>query len=223
MDAISKQATVILLHGITRSSRIMSKIADALSADGYDVVNLDYPSTSMPIEDLGEWVYEKLTPYCNIEKPLHFVAHSMGGIITRFIIQKHRPENLGRVVMIAPPNKGSIVSDFMQRFQFYKKWFGPAGQQIGTNQRGIHRQLPPADFECGIIAGDRTLDPWFSWFLYRCPNDGKVSVENTKLEGMKEHIVIHAAHLSLPKNNEAIAIVTNFLSYGTFKRSIKNE
>jgi len=216
MNQKPKKATVIVLHGISRSSRMMLKIAQALSAEGYETINLDYPSTTMVIEDLAEWVYEKIKPYCDIDNPIHFVGHSMGGIIIRLIIQKHRPANLSRVVMIGSPNKGSIVADFMQRFQFYKKWFGPAGQQIGTNYNGIHRTLPPADFECGIIAGDRSSDPWFSWFLYKTPNDGKVSVENTKLEGMSAHVVLHVTHQSLPKNRECITHVKSFLANGTF-------
>lgn len=223
MDSNPVQATVILLHGISRTSRVMLKMADALTADGYSVLNIHYPSTSMSIEALAEWVYEKIKPYCDIDKPIHFVGHSMGAIIARLIIRDHRPENLGRAVMIAPPNKGSIVADFMQRFRFYEKWFGPAGQQIGTNHKGVHHQLPPADFECAVIAGDRTTDPWFSWFLHKDSNDGKVSVENTKLAGMKLHIVVHATHASLPKNKEVIQLVREFLSHGVFHLDAEKE
>jgi len=212
------------LHGISRSSRIMSTLEDALSTESYDVKNIDYPSTSMSMEALAEWVFEKIRPYCqNTRQPIHFVTHSMGGMIARLIIRDHRPTTLGRVVMMAPPNQGSIVADFMQRFWFFRKWFGPAGRQLGTNRDGIHHQLGPADFECAIIAGDRSADPWFSWFLYHGPNDGKVSVENTKLEGMKEQVVIHATHTFLPKNKKAIRLIQNFLRYGTFRVLAAND
>ncbi len=217
MSSASKQSAVILLHGIGRSSKLMRKLEHTLAADGYQILNLDYPSRKHTLEDLSKWIYEKIKPYCDTDRPIHFVGHSMGGIIVRMIIRDHRPKNLGRVVMMGTPNHGSIVADFMQRFKFYAKWFGPAGTQIGTNPNGVHHDLPPADYECAIIAGDRSLDPWFSWFLY-CgePNDGKVSVKNTKLDGMSGFMVVHATHTFLPKNKKVIASVRKFLDTGSF-------
>ncbi|MCB1828057.1 MAG: alpha/beta hydrolase [Coxiellaceae bacterium] len=214
---LQSQGTVILLHGISRSSRIMSRLESALQEAGYTVRNIDYPSVTYSLNTLAQLVVQKIQPDIERNVPLHFVGHSMGAIVTRLIIRDHRPKNLGRVVMIAPPNKGSTVADFMQRFKFYRKLFGPAGQQIGANLKGVHHDLPPADYECGVIAGNRSADPWFSWLLYRGhENDGKVSVEQTKLDGMKDFVVVPVAHAALASNEKVIDLVKTFLSSGHF-------
>lgn len=211
------QGTVILLHGISRSSRMMQRLESALIESGYTVRNLNYPSVTYSVETLAEMIAEQIQPDLLSGTPLHFVGHSMGGILIRLILRDHRPENLGRVVMIGTPNHGSVVADFMQRFNFFKKLFGPAGQQIGTNHNGVHHALPSADYECGIIAGNRSRDPWFSWFLYQGrPNDGKVSVENAKLEGMKDFTVVPVSHSAQPKNKKVILLVQRFLATGQF-------
>jgi len=212
----SQNPTIIILHGIGRSSRMMSKMEAAMSSDAYNVVNLDYPSTEMSIEDLADWIYEKIKPLYSLNHPIHFVGHSMGGILIRMIIQAHRPDNLGRVVMIGSPNQGSMVADFLQPYGFYKKWFGPAGQQIGTNHNGIHHRLPAVDYPCGVIAGDRSTDPFFSWFLLKGPNDGKVTVAHTKVRGMQAHVVVHVSHAGLARSKKVIALVKNFLREGEF-------
>lgn len=214
---LRSQGIVILLHVITKTSRIMRGFETALTKSGYTVRNIDYPSVAYSIETLAEIAAKKIEQDRQSNQPMHFVAHSMGGILVRLIIAKHRPPNLGRVVMIGTPNHGSIVADFMQRFKFFKKLFGPAGQQIVTNSNGIHHRLPSADYECGIIAGDRSIDPWFSWFLFRGrKNDGKVSVENTKLEGMKDFVVVPVPHVRQPKNKKVIQLALNFLASGHF-------
>jgi len=195
----------------------MRRLETALTQLGYTVRNLDYPSVTYSIETLAELVFQKIESDVKSGQPLHFVGHSMGGILIRIILRDHRPLNLGRVVMMGTPNHGSIVADFMQRFKFFKKLFGPAGQQIGTSLTGVHHDLPSADYECGIIAGNRSIDPWFSWFLYQGrENDGKVSVENAKLEGMKDFTVVPVVHAALPKNKKVIQLVKNFLFFGHF-------
>lgn len=210
--------TVVLLHGISRSSRIMLRLEKALTDEGYLVRNLDYPSVTYSLETLAELVVRDIqSDMMNEGQPLHFVGHSMGGILIRLILRDHRPNNLGRVVMLATPNTGSPVADFMLRFRYYRRSFGPAGQQIGTDLNAIHHSLPSAEnYECGVIAGNRSKDPWFSWFLFRGPNDGKVSVENTKLDGMKDFTVLPISHSALPKNSKVIKLVQRFLKSGHF-------
>lgn len=215
---MSPPAKVILLHGIGRTSHMMRRLATALMEKGYFVDNIDYPSTIHTVEELATFVFKKIHCYYDLEQPLHFVGHSLGGVVVRILLRDHRPSNLGRVVLIGPPNRGTIVVDFLSRFNFYKRWFGPAGQQIGTGDDSIPHQLPPADYECGIIAGNRSSDPWFSWFLFHTPNDGKVSVESTKLAGMSDHVVVPVSHAKLPKNAKVISSVIRFLETGHFHK-----
>ena len=210
------KGTVVLLHGISRTSRSMERLEATLMNSGYTVRNIDYPSVTYSIETLAELVVQKIKADMQTAQPLHFVGHSMGGIIIRLIILHHRPRNLGRIVMVGTPNHGSAVVDFFQHFKFFKKWFGPAGQQIGTKYKNLPHRLPPADYECGVIAGNRSADPWFSWFLFQGENDGKVSVENTKIEGMKDFAIVPVPHAAMPKNKNVIQLIENFLSSGHF-------
>lgn len=214
---MTKQAYVVLLHGIGRTFKVMRKLEAGLMQAGYTVFNDNYASTGHTIEKLAEHVYMRIQKACpNSDWPLHFVTYSMGGLVARFLIGRYRPSNLGRMVMIAPPNKGSEVADFMKRFHLYRRKFGPAGLQLGTAAEAILHKLKPIDYEVGIIAGTRTVDPLFSWFLLPGKNDGKVTVESTKLAGMKDHIILRASHTFLPSKKQTLLQVKHFLSDGAF-------
>ena len=147
---------------------------------------------------------------------LHFVGHSMGGLLARVYIARHRPQRLGRVVMLGTPNGGSEIADRFRNFAPYRAFFGPAGQQLGTQRdAAVAAILPPVDYPVGIIAGDRSIYPLASALLPK-PHDGRVSVENTKLEGMADQVVIHSSHPFLMRNDEAIAQTIAFLRDGKF-------
>ncbi len=209
---------VVLLHGIARTNRIMRKMEGYLTQQGYNVYNDDYRSRSNSIELLADQIHERIRENCHDEsKPLHFVAHSLGAIITRLILAKFRPKQLGRVVLLGPPNNGSQLVDFAKRFKFFDRVYGPAGQQLGTKDELI-RQLPAPDYDVGVIAGDRSVDLLFSWFLLSGANDGKLTVEETKLAGMKDHIILHATHTFMPSNANVLKQVVYFLENGKFFR-----
>jgi len=209
---------IILLHGIGRDARMTATLEKHFLSLGYGVYNDSYLSTHYPIEELAERVYRRIEAVCPYDThTIHFVAHSMGGLLVRMIISQYRPLKLGRVVMIAPPNHGSEVVDFMRRFSFYRKRFGPAGLQIGTDEHSIVYRLPPVDYELGIIAGNRSVDPFFSWFILPGPDDGKVTVASTKLTGMKDHIIIAASHPYLPHKPETLHQTQYFLEHGRFE------
>ena len=143
----------------------------------------------------------------------------MGGIIIRLYLKSHRVPELGRVVvMLSPPNAGSEVVDRLKDNCFFKWLNGPAGRQLGTEAEGLPRKLGHADFELGIITGDRTINPILSTMIPG-PDDGKVSVESARLDGMKDFIVIHATHPFIMKNREAIRQTIYFLKHGVFQRS----
>jgi len=214
------QDSVVLLHGINRTALSFRKMQAALEAAGFATLNIDYTSRSQPLEALAEHIHPAITKFtAGTESHIHFVGHSMGGLLTRAYISKYRPQRLGRVVMLGTPNGGSEIADRLKNVALYRAWFGPAGQQLGTKRDAATRALfPPVDYPVGIIAGNRSIYPTASLYLPK-PHDGRVSVENTKLEGMVDHIVIGTAHPWLPGNRVAIAQTLAFLKDGRFDRT----
>jgi pimeloyl-ACP methyl ester carboxylesterase len=208
---------VVVLHGIARSSDNMRSLAAFLEAQGYDTVNLDYPSTKYGLEELAELMSKELAVKLSEDKPIHFVSHSMGGLLVRVYLARYRPENLGKVVQIAPPNQGSEIADLLKDNYLYQLYYGPAGEQLTTDQTQIKNLFGEVDYPLGVIAGNRTIDPLSSAII---PNedDGKVSISNTKLAGMSDHIVIEATHTFIANNKIAQMQVLNFLRKGEFFR-----
>lgn len=217
-DAAEKPSDyVVLLHGIGRSASAMEKMAKDLRARGYTVLNINYESRKYDIPTLADRMHADITAL-NADKTrkINFVGHSMGALVVRAYIKNHRPENLGRVVAIGSPNKGSEVADFLNNFGLYDSFYGPAGQQL-TTAYGISNVLGKPDYEVGVIAGDRTIDP-LSTLIIPGADDGKVSIESTHIDGEKDHIILHANHATMPMNAAVIIETAHFIRYGFFKR-----
>jgi len=212
---------VILLHGLCRTSRSMDTMARALTQAGYKVWNIDYPSRSAPIAQLAESTIGQAVTNCERDgvTKIDFVTHSLGGILVRSYLAQHSIPTLGRVVMLGPPNQGSEVVDKLGGWWLFKKINGPAGNELGTDKNSVPNRLGPANFCVGIIAGDRSIN-WINSLLIPGRDDGKVSVERTKLAGMADFIVIPAAHSFLMRNKTAIAQTISFLRTGKFEHPI---
>jgi triacylglycerol lipase len=210
---------VVLLHGIGMRSFVMNRLESALQADGYRVVNLSYPSRHMPFEELaGEYLPAQLKDHDTTRAPrLHFVTHSMGSLIVRKFIQHARPANLGRVVMIGPPNHGSTAADEAKENALLSRFLGGNLVRLGTGEDAIVRTLGPADFDVGIIAGEVVVNPVFDRVLAG-KNDGAVTVESAKLEGMSDFIVVPYSHTLMLWRSEVIDHVRTFLREGKFAR-----
>jgi pimeloyl-ACP methyl ester carboxylesterase len=210
---------VVLLHGISRTERSLRKMQAAIQAAGLVTLNVGYASRSKPLEALAEDIHPAIDNFAErLEGDLHFVGHSMGGLLTRVYIARHRPQRLGRVAMLGTPNGGSEIADRLRNVGTYRAWFGPAGQQLVTRRDvALAAMFPPVDYPVGIIAGNRSIDPIASALLPK-PHDGRVSVENTRLDGMADHIVIGTPHPFLPGNALAIAQTIAFLRDGKFNR-----
>lgn len=198
----------------------MRKLAKALEHAGYSVVNQKYPSTKQPVEVLAELAIQSalqksISGNSGTMSKVHFVTHSMGGILVRQFLSRHSLNNLGRVVMLAPPNKGSQLADKLNRFLLYRWVNGPAGSQLGTTKDSLPVALGGAHYELGIIAGNRSINLLLSTLL-PSPDDGKISVENTRLSGMKDHITLPVTHTFMMQNRRVISQVLHFLQYGKF-------
>jgi pimeloyl-ACP methyl ester carboxylesterase len=211
------QEGVILLHGISRTALSFRKMQLALERAGFATLNLDYESRRKPLEGLAEDIHPAIQRFADrTEGAIHFVCHSMGGLLARVYIARHRPERLGRVVMLGTPNSGSEIADRLKHFGAYRAFFGPAGQQLGTKRDdAIIALFPPLDYPVGIIAGNRSIDPLAGKMLPK-PHDGRVSVKNTAIDGMADHIVVDASHPWLVRNSVAVAQTIAFLQDGMF-------
>ncbi len=210
---------IILLHGLARTSRSMNKAAKLLAAYGYQIVNVDYPSRSAEISILAQKYIAQALRQCEVKgvKKIHFLTHSMGGILLRQFLANQSIDKLGRVVMLAPPNQGSEVVDKLGRWKLFYALNGPAGLQLGTGNNSVPNRLGAVDFELGVIAGSKTVNLLLSRLIPGV-NDGKVAVSRAQVAGMQDFIVMPISHPFIMRSEAVIAQALYFIQQGAFAR-----
>jgi hypothetical protein len=216
-SAVSPEC-VILLHGLMRTPRSMADMADALIRAGYLVVNDGYPSREAQIEELALAALPPAVEKCRAQgaEPINFVTHSMGGILVRSYLAGNEIPGLGRVVMLGPPNHGSELVDQLRNIPGFKLVYGPAVEQLGTDEASVPLQLGPADYEVGVIIG-QTAGPLSG--MLPGEDDGTVTVESARLDGMTDFIVMEAGHTFVMNNDDVISQTLLFLSEGRFEQT----
>jgi len=209
---------VVLLHGLARTSTSMNKMQRELEGAGFLTANIDYPSREYTVEKLADIAVTDGLAACRrndgVEK-IHFVTHSLGGILVRQYLSTNEIAELGRVVMMGPPNQGSAAVDELINVPGFDWLNGPAGRQLGKGDDSVPLKLGPADFELGVIAGNRTIDPVTSAVLEN-PDDGRVSVDDTRLEGMDDFVIVEHSHAFMMRMRQPIELTIEFLRSGHF-------
>ena len=212
----AERDAVVLLHGLGRSPRSMGRLEKALVDAGYEVYNVGYPSRDFPIEDLAAGLDAAIDGCCRgRDRYVHFVTHSLGGIVLRSYLKGRPLDNLGRVVMLSPPNSGSELVDLLRLAPVIKDHIGPARGQLGTRADDPPTALGAVDFDLGIIAGDRGVLPPLSWMIPG-KDDGVVAVERTRVEGMSDFVVLPHAHSFIMRAADVIDQTCAFLDTGRF-------
>ncbi|MBP9732402.1 MAG: alpha/beta fold hydrolase [Candidatus Magasanikbacteria bacterium] len=195
---------VVLLHGLGRTSLSMQRMGVHLAGEGYRVVNINYPGRTDSIENLVEkYVKPELEEnYTDRNKKINFVTHSMGGIMARYFLAHNELEGMHRLVMLAPPNKGSNTADKWLGSKLVARIMGPALEELSTDNESLVNTLPVPHYEVGVIAGEY---------------DEKVSVERTQLDNVQDFFIVPAEHTWIMNAPEVLGAVALFLSEGKFK------
>lgn len=210
---------VVLLHGMGRSAFSMQSMNKHLRQAGFNTVNIDYPSTSLSIEAIAaKYLPQAITLCATVSRKIHFVTHSLGGIVVRHFLQNHRLPPGSRMVMLSPPNQGSELADRLKSKRWYRWLMGPAGQQLGTDAASVPSRLQAIPLEVGVITGRFSLEPWFSRHIPGA-DDGKVSVERARLEEMQDFLVVKRSHPFIMRAPEVKQQTLHFLRYGRFQHN----
>lgn len=200
---------VVLLHGLGRTSRSMAVLRRALDAKGFTTRSLGYPSRRLGIEALAALVSERLLPEAKKFERVHFVTHSLGGVLVRQLVHAHDLANRGRIVQIAPPNHGSVVVDGLRDWWLVESIMGPAFVELSARD---WRHLGDAPKDLAIIAGTTPAPP-FSMF-FREANDGKVAVSSAKLRGARVFREVPYSHTQIINAAPVAELACQFLLTG---------
>jgi len=200
--------TIVLLHGMGRGRASLWVLETRLKTAGFRTVNFPYVTHARPLDQLSADLIKFITE--NVKTPSYsIVAHSLGNVIVRNCFHREMPPGLKRIVMLAPPNRPAELARALKDNPVYRWFTGESGQQLASDD--FYRKLPVPTVDFGIIAGDRGES-----VALKEPNDGVITVESTKLDGMKAWVLVHQAHTFIMNSRQVAQLVVRFLEHGDF-------
>ncbi len=209
---------VVLAHGLGRSDWSMWMLAHRLESAGYKVCSLDYPTIGETVETVLAESTRQINACIESEPEVHFVGHSLGGLVIRAYLQYNRElldsGRVGEVVLIGTPNKGSELADHLSD-SWVMKIGGGIGLALMTGSKSLGQNLDELDVNVGVIAGTKPSSLTSNKF--KGLNDGLVSVESTKLESMSDFITVEVNHTQMRYSSEVAGQTIHFLQHGSFK------
>lgn len=207
--------TVVFIHGLQRTGFSMVRIERVFRNAGYRTIVCTY-SSATPIASISTNLFANLSPLLRNTPKVHFVTHSMGGIILREGLARNALPNatIGNAVMLAPPNLGSELIDKFANTPGFDTMWGAAGRGLRTGPDGFPAYLPPVDFHCGVIAGTRSVSPLSIFIPGR--DDGKVSIASTYAPGVASHADMPASHLLMTFHDSVGLEALHFIRNGRY-------
>lgn len=213
----SERNVVVLLHGLGRSKSAMWLLAHRMESAGYQVERFGYQSLRSTPEQILTNLKSKVSDCCaSLKKKVHFVGHSLGGLIVRAYLAKNKPPNLARVVLLGTPNSGAHLVD-LYGDKWWFKLLGPTAQSLGTGRDSLPGSLPAPDYPVGVIAA--IANRFSNDHILPGDDDGLVSVESTKLERMTDFVVVQTGHSAMRYSRPVADQVVSFLKNGRFLES----
>lgn len=212
---------VVMVHGLGRGAGCFDRAEVFFRGHGYDVVRVDYPSRAAGCDELAaRHVAPAIAAAAAAHPEVHLLTHSLGGILARIALAASRPANLGAVVQLGPPSRGSEVVDALAGwFPPAQGIMGPAFIELGTGPLNRWSSLPPPDYDLGVIAGDRSIN-WINSLLIPGPDDGKVSVARTHVDGERDHRTVHVAHPFLMTDRGCLELALRFVRERRFRPGV---
>lgn len=195
---------VILAHGLCANRLVMWPLQRRLRMEGFQAINWGYRSTRQSCRYHAERLADLIQGLDseNQATPIHFVGHSMGCIVIRAALEIYRPKTMGRVVMLAPPNRGSFVASTLGPCI---RWICPTMGELSDRSTSYVNQLsPPRGYEFGIIAAQ------FDWVI----QSAKV-----QLPGGRDFAKVASNHGLLPWHRKTLEQTVRFLKTGSFQES----
>ena len=208
---VKKDATIVLLHGQGRTRLSMVFLGKRLRSAGYQTLNFPYNQTICSLDEISGQLVEFIGQKVKTSD-YHLIGHSLGNVIIRNAFRKDYPAGLGKIVMLAPPNQPAHLAKRLKKNLIYRVFTGDSGQKLSEEK--FYRDLPVPTVPFGVIAGDKGQSLTFSE-----PNDGLVSVESTKLDGMADWILLHHGHTFIMNCKDTFDHCQHFIEHGRFKQS----